>query len=60
MKTADILQKAKNIGLDPGKMKKDMLIRAIQSKEGNESCFKAKQTSCDQYSCCWRDDCKPI
>jgi hypothetical protein len=59
MRTAEIQQKAKDLGLDPGKMKKDLLIRSIQSKEGYESCYKVKFTGCDQYNCCWRDDCKP-
>ncbi len=59
MKIAEIQKKAMNLGLDPGKMKKDTLIRSIQAKEGNESCFKVKGTSCYQYECCWRDDCNP-
>jgi predicted metal-binding transcription factor (methanogenesis marker protein 9) len=59
MKLAEIQKKAQNLGLDYGKFKKDELIRNIQLKEGNNSCFKAMKTSCDQYGCCWRDGCKP-
>jgi hypothetical protein len=59
MKMAEIQRKAQNLGLDFSKFKKDDLIRNIQSKEGNTSCYKAKLSSCDQYGCCWRDDCKP-
>ncbi|MFH0977570.1 MAG: SAP domain-containing protein [Spirochaetota bacterium] len=59
MKMAEIQRKAQNMGLDPGKLKKDDLIHSIQVKEGYESCYKAKQDSCSQYDCCWRGDCNP-
>jgi hypothetical protein len=59
MKMAEIQKKAQSVGLDFGKLKKDDLIRSIQSKEGYEACYRAKQSSCDQYGCLWRDDCKP-
>lgn len=59
MKIAEIQIKARNLGLDPGKQKKEDLVRSIQSKEGNEPCYKSGRTSCIQYECCWRNDCKP-
>ncbi len=59
MKVAEIKVKAKTVGLDPGKMKKDDLIRNIQVQEGNNPCYKSEPPSCDQYACLWRDDCKP-
>ncbi len=59
MKIAEIQRKAQSMGIDYGKLKKDDLIRNIQSREGYESCYKTKRSSCDQYGCCWRDDCKP-
>jgi hypothetical protein len=59
MKMAEIRKKAQNLGLNSGKMKKADLIRSIQTKEGNDPCYKVKNGSCDQYECCWRDDCKP-
>lgn len=59
MKMAEIQTKAQSMGLDPRKLKKVELIRNIQTKEGNESCYKTNRASCMQYECCWRDDCKP-
>jgi hypothetical protein len=50
---------AKKMALDSGSMDKKTLIRAIQQKEGNTPCFKTDLPFCDQYDCCWRDDCKP-
>lgn len=59
MKMAEIQRKAQNMGLVFGKMKKDELIRNIQSSEGYNACYKANLRSCDQYGCCWREDCMP-
>jgi len=57
MKVSQIQLKAKVLGLDPGHMKKFELIRNIQAREGNEACFKSMRDYCDQYDCCWREDC---
>ncbi len=58
MKMTDIQNKAKSLGIKPGKMKKVELIRTIQSQEGNFSCFQTNNDGqCSQESCCWRDDC---
>lgn len=59
MKMTEIKIKAKAIGISPGKLKKAELIHAIQSKEGNYTCFQTGLTTCDQYKCCWRSDCFP-
>ena len=59
MKMAEIHIKAQNMGLVFGKMKKDELIRSIQTKEGYNACYKSNLTHCDQYECLWREDCKP-
>jgi hypothetical protein len=59
MKLSLIQTKAKDIGLNPVKMKKDELIRTIQAKEGNPVCYRIMRSNCDQYSCCWRKDCNP-
>nr|MBF0220644.1 SAP domain-containing protein [Desulfobulbaceae bacterium] len=59
MKMTEIKTIAKNIGVAPGKLKKNELIHAIQSKEGNVACFQTGITICDQYQCCWRGDCLP-
>jgi hypothetical protein len=38
-------------------MKKEVLIRSIQSAEGNSHCFGTAKDYCDQLRCCFRDDC---
>lgn len=49
---------AKSHNLHPGKRSKAELIRAIQSEEGNFSCFgSASDGECDQTACSWREDC---
>jgi hypothetical protein len=50
---------AKKMNIAPGSKDKKELIRFIQEQEGNIPCFKTDQHSCDQFDCCWRDDCKP-
>ena len=59
MKMMEVKEKAKRLGLKPGKMKKVDLIHAIQSKEGNFPCFLTGLDSCNQFDCCWRSDCLP-
>ena len=60
MKMHDIKAKAKDLGLRPGKMKKEELIRAIQENEGNSPCFGSAPEHCSQEDCCWREDCLPL
>jgi len=57
MKLSDIKQKAKTLGVDPLRMKKPDLIRAIQKAEGNTACFGSRIPDCPQTNCCWRPDC---
>ncbi|NJD91995.1 MAG: SAP domain-containing protein [Geobacter sp.] len=57
------LQKVKEIAKDKGvkigSLKKSELVQAIQSMEGNESCYNTgKSVECGQENCLWRDDCK--
>jgi len=59
MKMQEVREKAKNLGIKSFGMKKVDLIRSIQSKEGNNPCFKTGLDSCDQYNCCWRSECLP-
>lgn len=59
MNMQQIREKARAMQIVPGSMNKITLIRAIQEKEGNISCFKTEVTKCDQLTCCWRSDCKP-
>lgn len=57
MTLKEIREKAKQLGLKTGKMKKIDLIRTIQAGEGNFPCYQTAKTFCDQMACCWRDDC---
>ncbi len=57
MTLAQIKKKAKAMGIDPGKMKKADLIRAIQKAEGYTACFGRGQADCPYLDCCWREDC---
>ena len=57
MKMNTIQKKARVMGLKPGKSKKADLIRMIQDKEGNDTCFQSAKDFCDQEDCCWRGDC---
>jgi hypothetical protein len=52
------LQKlAKQLGLNPGKIRKVELIKAIQRAEGNFDCFGTAKDYCDQPNCLFREDC---
>jgi hypothetical protein len=59
MQMSEVKEKAVGLGLQPGKMGKADLIRAIQNKEGNSPCFQTGLVACDQFNCCWRSDCLP-
>ena len=59
MKLNTIREIAEKMSIDPGKMNKKELIRTIQEKEGYTPCFKTEPPSCEQFNCCWRDECKP-
>ena len=60
MKMTDIKEKAKALGIKPGKMKKEDLIHAIQEEEGNFPCFGSASGHCSQEDCSWREDCLPM
>jgi hypothetical protein len=57
MKVQEVKELAKGMGINPGKMKKQELVRTIQEKEGNFPCFQTAGDRCDQESCTWRSDC---
>ena len=58
MKIGEIKVIAQERGVNPGRMKKAELIRAIQRAEGNFDCFgTAKSGECGQINCLWREDC---
>ena len=52
-----IRNKAKGLGIEPGKMKKTELIHAIQRAEGYNACYGTAQGWCQYESCCFRGDC---
>ncbi len=56
----EIKDKAKNVGVNPGTMKKTELIRAIQSAEHNNACYGTTNGTCQWTECCWRTDCLKI
>jgi len=60
MKMLEVKEKAKMLGIKPGKMKKVELIHAIQTAENNTPCFGTTSGYCDQSNCCFIDDCLRI
>jgi len=60
MKMPEIKQKAKMLGMRPGKMKKTELIRAIQLAEGYTPCFGTSNGQCLHTDCCFMEDCLKI
>ena len=61
MKLQEVKAIAKRKGVDPARMKKDELIKAIQRAEGNNDCFgTAPSVECGQMNCLWREDCLEV
>ena len=60
MTMGEIKDKAKNLGITPGVMKKTELIRAIQGAEGNNACYGTTNGTCQWTDCCFRADCLKI
>lgn len=59
MKVQDIKEIAMKLEVPARKRTKAELVRAIQTKEGNEQCFDTgKALQCGQQDCLWREDCK--
>lgn len=60
MELKELKEKARQLGVKPKTgMKKEFLIRAIQTAESNFPCFGTAKDYCDQMTCSWRDDCLP-
>jgi hypothetical protein len=58
MNMQQIKEIAKKLGVKSGSLKKMELVQAIQSAEGNETCFgTGKVAHCGQDSCLWKEDC---
>lgn len=60
MKMPEIREKAKALGITPGKMKKSDLIHAIQQAEGCTPCFGRSNGKCQYLDCCFMQDCHKI
>ena len=60
MKLNEIKEKARALGIIPGKMKKPELIHSIQEVEGNTQCFGRSDGQCPQTDCCFMRDCIKI
>ncbi len=57
MTMPEIKDRAKELGIVPGKMKKAELIHAIQIAEGCTPCNGRSNGQCPWQECCWRADC---
>jgi hypothetical protein len=58
MKIQEIRAKAKALRLkNTFGLSKAELIRKIQKAEGNFDCFGTAKGYCDQFECCFREDC---
>jgi len=57
MKIGEIRDKAKALGITPGKMKKAELIHSIQIAEGCTPCFGRSNGQCGYTDCCFIQDC---
>lgn len=49
--------KAQELSIDTKNVKMEPLIQAIQEREGNDVCFRKKET-CSELDCCWQLSCK--
>jgi len=60
MKMNEIKMKAKALGIKVmATTRKADLIRKIQRAEGNFDCFGTATEYCDQWDCCYREECLP-
>ena len=60
MSMVEIKEKARILGIIPGKMKKPELIQSIQQAEGCTPCFGRSDGQCAQTDCCFIHDCLKI
>jgi len=57
MKMDEVKAKAKALGIKTRAIKKMDIIRQIQRAQGNFDCFGTAKDYCDQWNCCFREDC---
>ena len=60
MTMPQIREKARELGIKPGKTKKTELIRIIQQAEGNNPCYGRSNGQCPNIDCCFMSDCLKI
>jgi hypothetical protein len=60
MTMPEIKDRAKALGITPGRMKKAELIHTIQQAEGNTPCYGWSNGQCDQSECCFIQDCLKV
>lgn len=60
MKMTELRDKAKGLGLRPGKMKKTELVRAIQKQEGFSDCYGRSCGACQNVGCSFISDCLKV
>jgi hypothetical protein len=59
MTVTEIRKYAKKKGVNPGRMTKAELIRAIQAAENNPTCYRSdRKFNCPETNCLWEKDCK--
>lgn len=57
MRRDEVRAKAKGLGIKIRGVKKADLVKEIQTREGNFDCFGTAKDYCDQWNCCFREDC---
>ncbi len=57
MNMPEIKNKAKALGITPGKLKKTELIHNIQAAEGCTPCYGTSNGQCFYTDCCFMTDC---
>ena len=56
----ELKEKAGNLGIQTGKMKKTEVIHAIQNAEHYTPCYGTTNGQCSQLECCFRGDCLKV
>jgi len=57
MTMPEIRDRARALGITPGKLKKAELIHSIQAAEWCTPCYGRSNGECPWQECCWRSDC---
>ena len=60
MKLNEIKDKARCLGIKPGKLTKVDLIHSIQHAENNQACYGQSDGNCIFTDCCFIDDCHKV